>query len=37
LKDSANIPDLKEPDLYCLKYKGQNNEIVELFDEQQLL
>ena len=29
--------DLKEPELYCLKYKGQNDETIELFDEQQLL
>ena len=37
LKDNINVQDLKEPDLYCLKFRGPDGELVELFDEQQLL
>ena len=37
LKDNINVTDLKEPDLYCLKFRGLQGETVELFDEHQLL
>jgi len=37
LKDNMNVPDLMEPDLYCLKFRGPEGELIELFDEQQLL
>ena len=37
LKDNISVTDLKEPDLYCLKFRGLQGETVELFDEHQLL